>query len=263
MRADMYKVIVERPRRGGGVEFNSEARQYRNSEDTQNKIGIKKGHLRRKYLNENLNPLKRFLESQVGRPWDKVYSELSKGIDRRNTVQEHIYAHIEQFVAIKTQWQETENKPTDNGHCVIVKNKGWRGAWLTLRDSYSELYVHPKSGLLLKNPYYERWSAQSRRERQLKEKTIALQRHIISPRLEYRFIDEQWYEIIKEQFPNCEADTKALRWDAVQNQLVAGHSPNYFAKRKRQLSKNEIAEIKKAQQLVGLFLFEQYSARLQ
>jgi hypothetical protein len=263
MRADMYKVIVERPRRGGGVEFNSEARLFRNSEDTPYKIGIKKGHSRRKSLNENLNPLKRFLESQVGRPWDKVYSELSKGIDRRNTVQEHIYAHIEQFVAIKTQWQETENKPNSNGHCVIVKNKGWRGAWLTLRESHTELYVHPNSGLLLKNPYYERWSAQSRRERKLKEKTIASQLHIISPRLEYRIIDEQWYEIIKEQFPNCEADSKVLRWDAVQNQLVAGHSPNYFAKRKRQLSKTEIAEIKKAQRLAGLFLFPQCSGRLQ
>ena len=40
--------------------------------------GMRRGHaLRgdRKELNENLTPLRCFLESQVGRPWDKVYPD--------------------------------------------------------------------------------------------------------------------------------------------------------------------------------------------
>jgi hypothetical protein len=255
MRADMYKVIVERPRRGGGVEFKAEARKFRNAEETATKIGIKKGHKRQKSLNENLNPLRRFLQSQAGRPWDNVYSELSSGIDRRNTVQEHIYAHIEQFVAIKTHWQEADTKRSENGECVIVKATGWRGTWQSLRDCYFELYVHPRSGLLLKNPYYERWGTRTKREFTTKEKAIALHCHIVSPTLEYRIIDEQWYEIVNEQFPIGEENTKALRWDAVEHKVVAGFAPNYFAKRKRQLSKNEIEGIKKAQRIAGLFLF--------
>lgn len=175
MRHDMYKVIVERPRSGGGSEFKSEARKYRNSEETAAKIGMKKGHKRRKGLNENLSPLKHFLKSQVGRPWNKVYSELSNGIDRRNTVQAHIYAHIEQFVATKTEWLEPEDKAArrhlNNGDCVIVKGQGWRAAWLPLRQSSSDLYVHPCSGLLLKNSYYERERA--KRKRQVSQCEIA------------------------------------------------------------------------------------------
>jgi hypothetical protein len=253
MRADMYKVIVERPRRGGGAAFKGQARLFRNAEDTPSKIGIKKGHKHRKWLNENLSPLKRFLESQVGQSWDKVYSELSSGIDRRNTAQEHIYTHIDQFVAIKTQWQALENKRANNGDCVIVKTSGWRGVWLSLRECYFELYVHPRSGLLLKNPFYERWGAREKRERAEKERSFGLKQYIVSPTLEYRIIDEQWYEIIREQFPKCAANTKALRWDAIEHKVIAGHAPNYFAKRKRQLSKNCIEAIKKAQQFAGPF----------
>jgi hypothetical protein len=31
-------------------------------------------------LNENLNPLKRYLHAQVGRPWNKVYAEIAARI---------------------------------------------------------------------------------------------------------------------------------------------------------------------------------------
>jgi hypothetical protein len=70
MRADMYKVIVERPRRGGGD------RQYRplpNDDDAPARESLRSRHKQRKWLNENLRPLQRFLASQVGRPWDNVY----------------------------------------------------------------------------------------------------------------------------------------------------------------------------------------------
>ena len=35
-----------------------------------------------KNLNEHLGPLRRYLDSQVGRPWDKVFSEICPHIDR-------------------------------------------------------------------------------------------------------------------------------------------------------------------------------------
>jgi hypothetical protein len=102
MREDMFKVIVERPRWGSRMRTN-EGRRYRASEDVASKIGIKQGYVTRKYLNENLSPLKRWLESQANRPWDKVYAELCANIDRRNTVQQHIFAHIDSFVERETR----------------------------------------------------------------------------------------------------------------------------------------------------------------
>jgi hypothetical protein len=50
-------------------------------------------------LNENLNPLRRHLRTQVDRPCSKVFSEICATIDRRNTVQQHIHQHIDQFIA--------------------------------------------------------------------------------------------------------------------------------------------------------------------
>lgn len=59
-------------------------------------------HYEGKQLNENLTPLKRFLRAQVGRPWDKVYSEINEHVKVKNTVQAHIRQHIDNFIAIKT-----------------------------------------------------------------------------------------------------------------------------------------------------------------
>ena len=62
-------------------------------------------------LNENLAPLRRYLHAQVGRPWNKVFSEICC-IDRRNTVQQHIHQHIgDPFIAVDVDVRE--GRPID------------------------------------------------------------------------------------------------------------------------------------------------------
>jgi hypothetical protein len=97
MREDMYKVIVERPRRG--KYGYAGAARLRNDIDGPMRLGMRAGYGYRA-LNENLAPLRRFLHAQIGRPWNKVFSEICAGIDRRNTVQQHIHQHISDFTAI-------------------------------------------------------------------------------------------------------------------------------------------------------------------
>src|ERR1700742_529715 len=112
MREDMYKVIVERPRRGksrGGP-----AARLRNDLEGPMRLATRAGYHYRE-LNENLAPLRRFLRSQVGRPWNKVFSEICAGIDRRNTVQQHIHQHIHGFIAVDVgvydgQWVDLGNR---------------------------------------------------------------------------------------------------------------------------------------------------------
>ena len=101
MRIDMYKVIVERPRHQKGN--YSLAARWRNDLEGPRQLGMRAGY-GGPYLNENLNPLRRFLLAQVGRPWNKVYSEISAGIDRRNTVQQHIFAHLDDMIATQVEW---------------------------------------------------------------------------------------------------------------------------------------------------------------
>ena len=96
MRPDMSKVIVERPRRGSERHV---ARRFRRfdpklidtSEDADGTFAGGVGHRRAaalagdcKSLNENLTPLRRFLISQVGRPWSSSsHFDFARGRHRR------------------------------------------------------------------------------------------------------------------------------------------------------------------------------------
>src|SRR5580704_14540837 len=101
MRDDMARVIVERPRikafnnrRGRGVAWD----------DMPCHEGMRRARaLRgdRKQLNENLAPLRRYLERQVGRPWNKVYSEIAQHLRADSAVQQHVRDHLRDFVAVK------------------------------------------------------------------------------------------------------------------------------------------------------------------
>lgn len=51
-----------------------------------------------KTLNENLNPLYRFLKTSVGRPWNDVYSEIRAQIDPRRANGFHVLQHVGWYV---------------------------------------------------------------------------------------------------------------------------------------------------------------------
>jgi hypothetical protein len=71
----MAKIIVERSRHGGdGGKSRPMKGWYKNTplEDRPTKEGMKRPYGWGKELNENLEPLKRYLRSQVGRPWNDV-----------------------------------------------------------------------------------------------------------------------------------------------------------------------------------------------
>jgi hypothetical protein len=52
----------------------------------------------RKVLNENLAPLRRFLQQRVGRSWDAVRSEICAVIAPRSAVQKHVLDHVAEMV---------------------------------------------------------------------------------------------------------------------------------------------------------------------
>jgi hypothetical protein len=131
MREDMARVIVERPRIKA---FNCRKGRQQELEDWPTHEGMRRAHAwrgDRKELNENLAPLRRYLAKQVGRPWNKVYSEIATHLRVDSTVQQHVRDHLKDFVAIK---------PRRHIH-------GWRssirgGLW------WQPFYVDPITGLL-------------------------------------------------------------------------------------------------------------------
>jgi len=89
-----------------------------------------------KILNENLSPLRRYLERQVGRPWDKVYAEIARRLRADNTVQQHVRHHLADFVAVKPRRR--------SGTLSILSGAKKRYDWLW----FEPLYVDPRDGLL-------------------------------------------------------------------------------------------------------------------
>jgi hypothetical protein len=142
MRPDMHKVIVERPRRGSRGPFRSAVgRRNVALEDLPSKEGLQKRYLGRdlRALNEHLAPLKRFLRKQVGRPWNKIYCEIAARLRPASAVQQHVRDHI---------WDYVERHVTIGPDGVVYHRPrfGPPEPW-PLRQG--DLYVHPKTGILL------------------------------------------------------------------------------------------------------------------
>src|SRR2546423_2145458 len=97
MRSDMHKVVVERPRWNPGP--GKHGRRANLSDELLPKFeGIKRPHAHRKGLTDLLGPLKRWLRSQVGRPWNDVYSEACAVIKPDSVIRPHIKTHLLEFV---------------------------------------------------------------------------------------------------------------------------------------------------------------------
>jgi hypothetical protein len=263
MRDDMFKVIVERPRCVNSNAYKGDGRPFRNKEDGPTRLGMKKGYSDRKWLNENLAPLKRFLGKQVNRPWDKVYSEIRESIDSRSTVKQHILQHLEDFVAIQTRWEED-----CRGGRVLVRERRWSGRFVPLEDARQELFVHPLTRILLSNRRYVSWHEHYARKRQVKDQEKFMIRREISDRLQLHFIEGIWhevtldvlrppYELAKENVADSTKEYEfEKRWDVLRKKWVSfevthREAPSgsnqecygradLYATRKRQLNSKEI-----------------------
>ncbi|MSP03368.1 MAG: hypothetical protein EXR07_20345 [Acetobacteraceae bacterium] len=184
MREDMARVIVERPRIPA---FNNRKGRLQALEDLPAHEGMRRPRaLRgdRKELNENLTPLRRYLERQVGRPWDKVHSEIAAYLRAASTVQQHVRDHLRDFVAIKAR-------------------RGIAG-WTTSASGlwYQRLYVDPTSGLLCRT---DRLPEETARRRHMQNRpSPPVCRVPLAKDRELRAIRGIWYEVCLATIPTPE-----------------------------------------------------------
>src|SRR5438477_11087201 len=93
MRSDMHRVICEEPRHGG--RYEKLGRRANLADELLPKFeGMRRPHGDRKWFGEHLGPLRRWLRSQVGRPWNRVYSEACAIIKPDSVVRNYIKLHI-------------------------------------------------------------------------------------------------------------------------------------------------------------------------
>ena len=98
----MFKLLVERPRYHppGG---KTSGRPPRDPDDLPSREGMRRRYKihAQKDLSDNLAPLRRYLMKQVGRPWNKVLSEICQTLRLDSAVQRHLRLHIQDFVSLE------------------------------------------------------------------------------------------------------------------------------------------------------------------
>lgn len=142
MRADMAKVIVERPRIGSRARSRKKGyRKYIQATGLESlprrepMLGRWRGLGR--CLNEHLAPMRRFLESSVGRPWNHVHRDLCEHVSFQNAVQAHVLVHIFQFVQKHVEYRGRD----------VIATSGWHRGRALERGA---MYICPRTGLLKK-----------------------------------------------------------------------------------------------------------------
>src|SRR4051794_5097198 len=163
MRADMAKVIVERPRVGSRARGKPKGLRRREQKGSLENLPRREGIKRRvqswgKSLNEHLGPLRRYLSSQVGRPWDEVYAEICAHLSADSAVQDHVRDHVFGYVAVDVLFR--------NGVPCRGSGRGIGeplGRWANRPNS--DFYVCPHTRLLRRVPARPENTKRWRRER--------------------------------------------------------------------------------------------------
>lgn len=149
MRPDMKTVVTEAPRSGShNKSLKTGRRLSKNEYDEDQDTGPRRHPISRysqhgwnaKGFSDVLGPLRRFLRKNVGRPWDKIYSEMTKSLNKRTLTGQHIWTHVDGEVRRYCEVRE-------DGKVYEKKVRRWH------TDRPVEgLYIHPVNGLLCYAP---------------------------------------------------------------------------------------------------------------
>ena len=143
MRKDMAKVVTEAPRRGHANPSRKWGRRLTRDEYALDDHGASRGHRSRATASmagtRKSSPTcsgrsADICGKQVGRPWDKIWSEITRTLDSRSLTGLHIFDHIRSEV-------EQEAWLGDDGRLYRKRRCG-------TSELVSGLYVHPGNGLL-------------------------------------------------------------------------------------------------------------------
>jgi len=223
----MSKVIVERPRRPGYDGGGANRGRAVDHDLMVSHEGMRAPHVRHyggKELNENLAPLRRFIQSRVGRRWDDVYSEISENLKVTSAVQQHVRDHVEDFVAVRTRMV--------NGEIWITSR--W-GSPHPLREGWKEFYVDPRDGILRVNEHRETYTQRQKRYREQRKAEEAATIRSTKDGKEYRKLGGIWYEVIWDQVPppSVHRYTNPVTGEVTERELSYGKTDVFTGKTHR------------------------------
>jgi len=144
MRPDFPKVIVERPRYGGGI---SDPKGYKKDLQGDWDELAKREKIRQKWMkspsykefSERLGPLKRYLYSKVGKAWNDIYSEIREHLSYDSVIQAHVMTHLYDYVALDVEWIDG---------VLCYKQQRRYGRLEVTASGQDQFYVDPDDGIL-------------------------------------------------------------------------------------------------------------------
>ncbi|MFN7944348.1 MAG: hypothetical protein U0Z53_03275 [Blastocatellia bacterium] len=194
MRDDMSKVVIERPRYGHALPSKKTGRRisrYDADKDYDDLPARLSGRAKypkggTKSFSDFLTPLERFLQSNVGRPWDKVYSELCKHLDRRKTTGRHVFQHLEAYVSVNCFYD-------DAGELWVDRYSGQPEPASQLRWHRLVYYVDPRTRLLCRFDPQNKAVRRHQQQARKREERRNIERIPISFDQSYVRINGEWY----------------------------------------------------------------------
>jgi hypothetical protein len=155
MRPDLNKLLTERPRAGSAFRNRKTHLRFKSYDDSkEDRYSLPKtGKMlmenrdfgpydaNSKEFTDKLGPLRRWLESQVGRNWDKVYSEIKQAFPNTNKQNHHLIdTHLIGYVI---------RNP------IVAKSKKRRRVcfidrWGPRELEAGEIYVDPETHVLMR-----------------------------------------------------------------------------------------------------------------
>lgn len=222
------KIIVERPRKGK-IKTPKSAKKYQQTYDDEFSSNEPKCRFKTKYKSDdNLTPLKRFLFSRVGQPWNDVYSELCRRFDKRTLTGYHLFEHLESLVVRHVEFIEgipLEKCRSGYPNSRFLGNYGW-------------FYVHPETGILSAFKFLTK----SQRKKQI-------ERLKLDEYHQYIKLENVWYLVTFTEFSSGNKFSQTKIFDVlIQEKLDYWtmchqyHRQNY-AIHKRHCTKKEIKQI--------------------
>jgi hypothetical protein len=222
MREDFHKVVIERARAGSRnpsrrTGWSVGRAQYDPSDEyalPSRESTSWNWYDDRKHFSDRLGPLQRYLEKQVGRPWSKVEGEFLKALDTRTVIGRHLWDHARQMVELNVRM-------TPDGRPMNLRGDPvWR-----------RLYVHPRTGLLLRPKALTGGEAAARKRRIEQAKEI-----VLDERTRAEKIDGLWYLFIKQDRVE---EVVEIRKDRSGQEVRVNHVRDVI--RKKQANSREVA----------------------
>lgn len=227
----LSEIVIERPRSGMRIslkKFKGFKKQLDKLTQEASEDGLLSPYLikprnKSKYLSDHLGPLRRFLRSHIGQPWNDVYSELCQRLDSSTMAGQHVLSHVWDYV--ERHVELIDGIPYSKPYCISHRQLG--------SHYRNQFYVHPETGILC---------AADKIPRKPKRTPSQTDVIILDDYRQYQKLNEIWYLITFEEFP---PPPRELVRDVLQGLISRGRAryvkgQRIYAARKQQCNKKEI-----------------------